>query len=80
MCWVIPPVVMGGPDDQREVTTPLSGGMELSLSADLLDVAESDITPISEVLAKLTANPATLSHVECQRLAYYGWELADKPA
>ena len=62
--------------DQREVTR-LSGGMDLSLYADLLDVAQSDITPISDVLAKLAANPATLSRVECQRLAYYGWELAD---
>jgi thiol-disulfide isomerase/thioredoxin len=62
--------------DRREVTR-LSGGMDLSLYADLLDVAQSDITPISDVLATLSARPATLKPVECQRLAYYGWELAD---
>ncbi len=73
-----PTVVILRPD-QREVTR-LSGGMDLSLYADLLDVAQSDITPISEVLSRLTANPAALSHVECQRLAYYGWELADYSA
>src|SRR5450432_1956253 len=66
-----PTVVILRPD-QREVTR-LSGGMDLSLYADLLDVAESDITPISEVLATLIASPATLSHVACERLAYYGW-------
>jgi thiol-disulfide isomerase/thioredoxin len=73
-----PTVVILRPD-QREVTR-LSGGMDLSLYADLLDVAQSDITPISEVLATLSASPAALTHVECQRLAYYGWELADYSA
>jgi thiol-disulfide isomerase/thioredoxin len=70
-----PTVVILRPD-QREVTR-LSGGMDLSLYADLLDIAESDITPIADVLTKLTASPAALSHADCQRLAYYGWELAD---
>ena len=70
-----PTVVILRPD-QREVTR-LSGGMDLSLYADLLDIAESDITPIADVLTMLTASPATLSHADCQRLAYYGWELAD---
>jgi thiol-disulfide isomerase/thioredoxin len=73
-----PTVVILRPD-RREVTR-LSGGMDLSLYADLLDIAENDITPIDEVLARLKANPATLSHGECQRLAYYGWELADYSA
>lgn len=65
--------------DQREVTR-LSGGMDLSLYADLLDIAESDITPIADVLTMLAASPEKLSHADCQRLAYYGWELADYSA
>jgi thiol-disulfide isomerase/thioredoxin len=70
-----PTVVILRPD-QREVTR-LSGGMDLSLYADLLDIAEGDITPIADVLTMLTTHPAVLSHGDCQRLAYYGWELAD---
>jgi thiol-disulfide isomerase/thioredoxin len=73
-----PTVVILRPD-QREVMR-LSGGMDLSLYADLLDIAQRDITPIADVLTKLTANPAALSHGDCQRLAYYGWELSDYSA
>jgi Thioredoxin-like len=70
-----PTVVILRPD-QREVTR-LSGGMDLSLCADLPDIAQSDITPIADVLATLRANPAPLSHAACQRPAYYGGDLAD---
>lgn len=70
-----PTVVILRPD-QHEVTR-LSGGMDLSLYAELLDNAEGDIRPIADVLAALRADPAALKAADCQRLAYYGWELTD---
>ncbi len=62
--------------DQREITR-ISGGIDLSLYADLLDAALGDLEPMSEVLATLKQNPASLSAAECQRLAYYAWDVAD---
>jgi thiol-disulfide isomerase/thioredoxin len=62
--------------DRREITR-ISGGMDLSLYADLLDIALGDVKPIAEVLAALRARPAELTHADCQRLAYYAWELGD---
>jgi thiol-disulfide isomerase/thioredoxin len=62
--------------DQREITR-LSGGIDLSLYADLLDAALGDVEPMSEVLATLKQRPADLSAAECRRLAYYDWDVAD---
>lgn len=70
-----PTVVILRPD-QREVTR-ISGGLDLSVYAELLDIAESDIRPIVDVLSVLKSNPASLTRTDCQRLAYYAWELAD---
>ncbi len=70
-----PTVVILRPD-QREVMR-ISGGMDLSLYADLLDIAQGDIRPVADVIATLLAGPAALSRAECQRLAYYAWELRD---
>lgn len=67
-------VILGA--DQREITR-LSGGIDLSLYADLLDAALGDVEPISEVLATLKRSPADLSAAECRRLAYYDWDVAD---
>jgi protein disulfide-isomerase len=73
-----PTVVILRPD-RREVTR-LSGGLDLSLYADLLDNAQRDIRPIDEVLATLQGATAALSAADCRRLAYYAWELTDIPA
>ena len=70
-----PTVVILRPD-RREVTR-LSGGLDLALYADLLDVAQGDVRPISDVLATLQSSPAGLTRGDCQRLAYYGWDLTD---
>jgi thiol-disulfide isomerase/thioredoxin len=70
-----PTVVILRPD-QREITR-ISGGMDLSLYADLLDIALGDTRPMSEILAAMHNPSASLSKVDCQRLAYYGWELKD---
>lgn len=62
--------------DQREITR-ISGGIDLSLYADLLDAALGDVEPLSDVLATLKQNPASLSAAQCRRLAYYNWDVAD---
>ena len=67
-----PTVVILGPD-QSEITR-MSGGMDLSLYADLLDAALSDAKPLRDVLATLRKNPAALSASDCRRLAYYSWD------
>jgi thiol-disulfide isomerase/thioredoxin len=62
--------------DQKEITR-ISGGMDLSLYADLLDIALSDSRPMATVIVALHSRGAALSHGDCQRLAYYAWVLAD---
>ena len=62
--------------DQKEITR-ISGGVDLSLYADLLDIALSDTRPMSEVLAAMRNPSASLTKSDCQRLAYYGWDLKD---
>jgi hypothetical protein len=58
--------------DRKEVTR-LSGGMDLSLYADVLDVALHDVKPITEVLRTLRGDPGSLTAGDCQRLAYTAW-------
>jgi thiol-disulfide isomerase/thioredoxin len=70
-----PTVVILRPD-QREVTR-ISGGMDLSLYADLLDIAQSNIRPVGDIMAAMQAGSAAISPADCQRLAYYAWELGD---
>ena len=62
--------------DRKEITR-ISGGLDLSLYADLLDIALGDTRPMSEILTALHNPSASLSKVDCQRLAYYGWDLKD---
>jgi thiol-disulfide isomerase/thioredoxin len=72
-----PTVVILRPD-RREITR-ISGGVDLSLYADLLDAALGDIKPLSAVLATLRARPAALSTADCRRLVYYAWETGAVP-
>jgi thiol-disulfide isomerase/thioredoxin len=69
-----PTVVILRPD--RQEITRIAGGMDLSLYADLLDGALSDLRPMADVLAAMQARGA-LARGDCQRLAYYGWDLRD---
>ena len=62
--------------DQREITR-ISGAIDLSLYADLLDAALGDVEPMGDVLATLDGKPTSLSAAECRRLAYYAWDVAD---
>jgi thiol-disulfide isomerase/thioredoxin len=73
-----PTVVILRPD-QKEITR-IAGGMDLSLYADLLEIALSDLKPMSDVVASLRGNGAELGHEDCQRLAYYAWDLTDYSA
>jgi thioredoxin-like negative regulator of GroEL len=69
-----PTVVILRPD-QQEITR-IAGGMDLSLYADLLDGALSDLRPMADVLAAVQAH-GVLAHNDCQRLAYNAWDLRD---
>jgi thiol-disulfide isomerase/thioredoxin len=60
--------------DQVEVTR-LTGGADLSLYAELLDTALSDVKPIKDVLDTLHDKPIALSAGDCRRLAYYPWDV-----
>jgi thiol-disulfide isomerase/thioredoxin len=62
--------------DQKEILR-ISGGMDLSLYADLLDIVLSDVKPMADVLAAMHGNGKTPSHGDCQRLAYNAWHLGD---
>jgi thiol-disulfide isomerase/thioredoxin len=69
-----PTVVILRPD-QREITR-IAGGMDLSLYADLLDAALSDLRPMADVVAAMQTK-VVRARSDCQRLAYYAWDLRD---
>jgi len=63
--------------DQSELAR-ISGGMDLSQYAEVLDLVLGDVRPVSSILAGLKSGGARpLSRDDCRRLAYYGWDLAD---
>jgi thiol-disulfide isomerase/thioredoxin len=72
-----PTVVILRPD-QKEITR-IAGGMDLSLYADLLDGALSDLRPMADVLAAMQIKEVR-ARSDCQRLAYYAWDLRDYSA
>jgi thiol-disulfide isomerase/thioredoxin len=63
--------------DQSELAR-ISGGMDLSQYAEVLDLVLGDVRPVSKILASVTSRGARpLSRDDCRRLAYYGWDVAD---
>jgi thiol-disulfide isomerase/thioredoxin len=63
--------------DQSELAR-ISGGMDLSQYAQVLDTVLGDVRPVNTVLAALRSGGARpLSRDDCHRLAYYGWDVAD---
>jgi thiol-disulfide isomerase/thioredoxin len=71
------PTVLVLKADQSELAR-ISGGMDLSQYAEVLDLVLGDVRPVSTILAGLKSGGArTLSHDDCRRLAYYGWDVAD---
>src|ERR1700676_100219 len=69
-----PTVVILRPD-QREITR-IAGGMDLSLYADLLDGALGDLRPMADVVTAMQTK-GVRARGDCQRLAYYAWDLRD---
>jgi thiol-disulfide isomerase/thioredoxin len=64
--------------DQSELAR-ISGGMDLSQYAQVLDTVLGDVRPVDTILAGLKAGGARpLSRDNCHRLAYYGWDLTDE--
>ncbi len=63
--------------DQSELAR-ISGGMDLSQYAQLLDTVLGDVRPVNTILAALKSGGARpMSQDDCHRLAYYGWDLTD---
>ena len=63
--------------DQSELAR-ISGGMDLSQYAEVLDTVLGDVRPVNTILAALKkGRPGPLSRDDCHRLAYYGWDLTD---
>lgn len=77
------PTVLVLKADRTELAR-LSGGLDLSQYADLLDTVLGDVQPIKAVLAEVAAAGAkSLPKDDCHRLAYYEWGLtadADRQA
>ncbi len=64
--------------DQSELAR-ISGGMDLSQYAEVLDLVLGDVRPVNTILAALkTGDARPLSRDDCRRLAYYGWDLTDE--
>ncbi len=64
--------------DQSELAR-ISGGMDLSQYAEVLDTVLGDVRPVNSILAALKkGRPGPLSRDDCHRLAYYGWDLTDE--
>jgi thiol-disulfide isomerase/thioredoxin len=63
--------------DQGELAR-ISGGMDLSQYAQVLDLVLGDVRPVGTILASVkTRGARPLSRDDCRRLAYYGWDVAD---
>jgi hypothetical protein len=73
-----PTVVILSPE-RRELLR-LSGGMDLTQYAQMLDLALGDLQPIDAVLAALPRSGATLPAAVCRRLAWNGWALDEHDA
>ena len=69
-----PTVVILRPD-AKEITR-ISGGLDLSSYAGLLDAALNDVRPMADVIAAMKADKLRAGS-DCQRLANYAWDLHD---
>jgi thiol-disulfide isomerase/thioredoxin len=70
------PTVLVLRGDQSEIER-VSGGMDLSRYAEVLDLALAQGRPARELLASLGDGTAPLSASDCRQLAYNGWQLDD---
>ena len=70
-----PTVVVFKPD--RTEITRISGNMDLSLYAGVLDDALADVRPVKEVFDLAVQGAAPLGATDCRRLAYHAFDLED---
>jgi thiol-disulfide isomerase/thioredoxin len=63
--------------DRTEITR-ISGNMDLSLYAGVLDDALGDVKPVKDVVALATAAKEPLAAADCRRLAYHAFGLEDE--
>ena len=63
--------------DRTEITR-ISGNMDLSLYAGVLDDALGDVRPVKVVVALATAAREPLAAADCRRLAYHAFDLEDE--
>jgi thiol-disulfide isomerase/thioredoxin/uncharacterized protein (UPF0147 family) len=70
-----PTVVVFKPD--RTEITRVSGNMDLSLYAGVLDDALGDVRPVKDVLDLAAKGEAQLNAADCRRLAYHAFDLED---
>jgi thiol-disulfide isomerase/thioredoxin len=71
-----PTVVVFKPD--RTEITRVSGNMDLSLYAGVLDDALGDVRPVKDVLDLAATGEAQLNAADCRRLAYHAFDLDDE--
>jgi protein disulfide-isomerase len=71
-----PTVVVLKPD--RTEITRVSGSMDLSLYAGVLDDALGDVRPVKDVLDLAASGEAALVASDCRRLAYHAFDLDDE--
>ena len=69
------PTVLVLKADRTELAR-ISGGLDLSQYAEVLDVVLGDVRPISAVLASVRQGATTKD--DCHRLAYYEWSATDE--
>jgi thiol-disulfide isomerase/thioredoxin len=63
--------------DRTEITR-ISGNMDLSLYASVLDDALGDVRPVKEVVALAQDAREPLAAADCRRLAYHAFDLEDE--
>lgn len=71
-----PTVVVLKPD--RTEITRVSGNMDLTLYARVLDDALGDVRPVKDVLAIAAKGDAPMAATDCRRLAYHAFDLEDE--
>src|SRR5208337_175259 len=62
----------------RDELERVSGDMDLTRYAEVLDMGLSASRPISEILATVAAGLGPLGADDCRRLAYNGWSLEEE--
>jgi protein disulfide-isomerase len=65
-------------DADRQELARISGGMDVAVYAEMLDLVLRDVRPVNALLGSLEGSADALSFDDCRRLAYNGWGLGDE--